>query len=87
MCRMISINKIRRLLLVNFIIKDIMKENIFNIKLMNGLVVYGNREDSTNGNGLNNRTKGIKKINTRLLIKTFCHKSCFISFNSAITMY
>ena len=64
-----------------------MEKGILIINLLhNPTKRHGNGENNTYCSGFKNRTKNLTKINSRLLMKTFCNKANFVSLNWTIGM-
>lgn len=66
MIRMSRIDKPRRLLAINSLIKIVVKEGVLDIELMYRPRTRNNEtEDNMNGGGYDGRTEGLVKVNTR----------------------
>jgi hypothetical protein len=79
------VNKTRRLLHINNLLKGTIEEDIMYIKLMNlPMVRYSNGKDEPNSSRFNNRTEGFRFINTFLLSESACNQGRLVTINNTI---
>jgi len=83
--RICWINKTRRLLTVNCLIKKTMKKSILHIKLVNRPLSRScNTQNRPNGLWLNNRTECLIKVKTRLLSESAGDPTSLVTRQRAI---
>jgi hypothetical protein len=77
MIRKARIDIAKRLFHIDIFIKSVIKEVIFDFKLMNWPLVGDNRrKNDKNNSSLDNMTKGISVVKTKYLRITLCEKIC-----------
>lgn len=64
-----------------------MQKGIFHIELTNGPMMRNSKaKNYSDSCRLDHKAKSFIIINSRLLVKTLCHQTCFVSVNDAISV-